>query len=117
MIALKLKNSGNIMTYISIIRKFDRNLSMGEIKKRIEKHEILLLHDISAGTDICDEMNDIDRNELFCKLLQALEAKDAEIELYDDAEEITIEMLYNMIESWNQICMDTKCDIERELGI
>ena len=79
MIGLKVNDSGNLAKTVSIIRKFHKNLSITEIKQKIEQEEIVIFHDISQGTDITDELNGIDRNKLFYKLVQDLEETGAAI--------------------------------------
>lgn len=116
MIGLKVKNYTNITKAISIIRRYDKNLSMGEIKSKIEQEDIVVFHDISGRTDIVDVFNGVDKNAMFCQLIQEFENNNIGIELYDDDEIIPIEILHNKIESWNQICEDTQLDIDRELG-
>ena len=116
MIGLKVKSYTNITKAISIIRKYDKNLSMGEIKSKIEQKDIVIFHDVSGRIDIVDELNGVDKNVMFCQLIEEFEKNGREIELYDEDDIITIEILHNKIERWNQICEDTQLDIDRELG-
>lgn len=102
-IYLKINKSKKLTQTISLIRNFDVNLSMSEIKQKIDKGEVLITHDITALTDLVDEMNNIDLNEVFYQLVQDLINIGDEIELSDEFGEISIEQLRNSIESWNQI--------------
>lgn len=116
MIDVIINNSGNTAKVISIIRKYNSELSIGMIRSKIEKHEIILTHDISGYVDICDELNGIDRNALFLKLIDELTFIGAEVELYENGELISYEMLCNLIQTWDEICEDVELDMEREVG-
>lgn len=116
MIHLKIKAGDNMIKHISLIKAFDKSLSLGVIKQRIENNEIVMSHDIYSFQDICDEQDGIDRNLMFRKLITDLIENNAEIEILEDEEAISIEILDNMFEQWNQIEQETQRDIDRELS-
>ena len=69
---------------ISLIRKYNSGLSIGEIRKRIENQEVLVTHDISDYVDICDELNGVDPNEKFLKLIENVKQNGGDVEFYED---------------------------------
>lgn len=117
MIDLIIKSSGNISKIISLIRKYNSGLSIGEIRKRIENQEVLLTHDISDYADICDELNGVDKNEMFLKLIEDVKQNGGDVEFYEDGCLISYELVCNMILRWNEIGEQTERDIQRELGL
>ena len=102
-IYLKISNSKKITQTISLLRKYDGNLSIGEIKQKIDSGEILITHDITALVDVVDELNDTEPNEAFYQLVQDLVGLGDEVQLLDEAGEISVEQLRNAIDSWNQL--------------
>lgn len=116
MIQLKIKKDNNITKYIALIRKYNRNLSIAEIKKRIENQEYVIDHDCIPPWDICDDINNIDRNKLFREFIANLLSQGAEIELFENDCLISIECLDNRLATVKEIETETLSDIERELG-
>ena len=117
MIEIIIRNFDNVTKIISLIRKFDSRLAIGEIKKRIENKEVLLTHDISDNGDICDELNGLDKNEMFLQLVENIQQNGADIEFYENGCLISYEIVCNLIETWNEIGYETELDIQRELGL
>ena len=117
MIDLIIKSSGNVAKIVSLIRNYNSGLSVGEIRKRIENQEVLLTHDISDDVDICDELNGVDKNKMFLKLIEDVKQNGGYVELYEDSYLISYEIVCNMIQRWNEIGEQTERDIQRELGL
>ena len=116
MIDLKVSNVENITKIIPHIRRYNKELSIGEIKKRIENHDVLITHDVAAYVDICDELNNLDKNEEFLKLIDKLTEAGSEVEFYEDGTQITYQFVCNLIQRWREIGEETELDIQRELG-
>ena len=53
--------------------------------------------------DVVDELNDTEPNEAFYQLVQDLVGLGDEVQLLDEAGEISVEQLRNAIDSWNQL--------------
>lgn len=102
-IYLKLSNSKKISQTISLLRKYDANLSIGVIKQKIDSGEVLITHDITALVDLVDELNGIEPNEAFYQLVLDLVWLGDEVKLFDEVGEISVEQLRNAIDSWNQL--------------
>ena len=100
---LKLSNSKKISQTISLLRKYDANLSIGVIKQKIDSGEVLITHDITALVDLVDELNGIEPNEAFYQLVLDLVGLGDEVKLFDEVGEISVEQLRNAIDSWNQL--------------
>lgn len=100
---LKLSNCKKLTQTITLLRKYDGNLSMSDIKQRIDRGEVLITHDITTLEDVVDELNGIDYNEEFFQLVQELVGLGDEVKLFDELGEITVEQLRNSIDSWKQL--------------
>ncbi len=112
-VKLKIEKDDNLVKYISLIRKFDKSLSIGEIKKRIENHDYVIKHNL-FGYDICDDMNGIDKNKLFRNLIDELIKKGADIEIYNNDRAITIDIFDNILISVEEIGKQTEIDMYNE---
>ena len=88
----KVKMSDNIFEACKLIRNFV-GLSIGEIKNKIQKGEVLL------------ECDYLDLEELI-NLLGSLRALSAQIYLYKNNHEVNMEFLSNTIESYKGIAKD-----------
>ena len=84
--ALKIKVDGNGSKVISILRKFDPSLSIGEIRKRMQCNDFVVEYDL-LHWDITEEMAGIDRISKFEKLIQSLEECGARREIADEVDE------------------------------
>ena len=102
-IYLKLCNSKKLTQTIALLRKYDGNLSMSDIKQKIDRGEVIITHDITTLEDVVDELNGIDYNEEFFQLVQELVGLGDEVKLFDELGEITVEQLRNSIDSWKQL--------------
>ncbi len=96
MIEVIIRKCDNVTKIISLIRKFDSSLAIGEIKKRIKNKEVLLTHDISEDGDICDELNELDKNKIFLELVENIQQNGADIEFYENGCLISYEIVCNL---------------------
>ena len=78
--ALKIKVEGNGSKAISILRRFDPSLSIGEIRKRMQSDDFVVKYDL-LHWDVTEEMAGIDRISKFESLIQSLEECGAQIEI------------------------------------
>lgn len=115
MIRLKIKNDENITKYISLIRKYNHNLSIADIKTRIEKSDWVIEHSLISRYDVCDDLAGIDRNMLFHELVTSLFSLGATIELFENNEPISVEYLNNRLACIKEIEQEILQSRESEL--
>lgn len=113
LIQLKIKKDSSIIKYIKIIREFDSSLSMGDIKRRIDENEFAVEFDLE-NIDVLDELNDIDRKQIFRNMITKLESAGAEVSVYHNGELSSIELLDNWLGTLDEIERQTEEDIKRE---
>ena len=111
--ALKIKVEGNCSKVISILRKFDPSLSIGEIRKRMQSDDFVVKYDL-LHWDITEEMAAIDRISKFEKLIQSLEECGAQIEIYNGSELISRELFKNSMQMLREISDEVDEDMDRE---
>lgn len=112
-IQLKIEKDSSVANYIKIIRKFDDSLSIGTIKQRIDQGDFVLGFDLEYY-DALEDINEIDRKKLFRQMIADLYYAGAKISIYQDAEEIPIDILDNWLESLDIISRQVENDIDRE---
>ena len=69
--ALKIRVDGNVSKVISILRKFDPSVSIGEIRRRIKEDAYVVKYDL-LHWDITEEMAGVDRISEFEGLIRSL---------------------------------------------
>ena len=112
-IQLKIEKDSSVASYIKIIRKFDDSLSIGTIKQRIDQGDFVVGFDLEY-CDALEDINEIDRKKLFRQMIADLYHAGAKISIYQDAEEIPIDILDNWLESLDIISRQVENDIDRE---
>lgn len=115
LIQLKIEKDNSIVKYIKIIRNFDSSLSMGVIKKHIEEGDFVVGIDLEYY-DVVEDINGIDRKEIFRAMIEELCQAGARISIYEEGELITMELFDNRLESLAIIRQQVEYDIDRELG-
>ncbi len=110
---LKIDNQGNTTKAISIIRKFDSSLSIGEIKRRITDNDYVVQYDLTHW-DITEEMEGIDRIASFDNLISMLKSVGAEVSVYDEDELLTPELFHNKMVTLREIRDEVERDMDRE---
>ena len=115
MFGIKIESDENIPKYISLIRKYDKYLSIADIRSRIFNNDYVVDYDFYSSYDVCDDLNDIDRGELFRQLLDNLMSVGAKLTIYDDDEEISLEFLDNCFQMYKEIEQEVLLDMEREV--
>ena len=89
--------------------------------KQVQEHqEIIEKSDFVLGFDleyynVVEDVNGIDRKEIFCNLIKELCQAGAKISMYQDGELITLEVFNNWLKTLDEISQQTECDIDREL--
>ena len=111
--ALKIKVEGNGSKAISILRRFDPSLSIGEIRKRMQSDDFVVKYDL-LHWDVTEEMAGIDRISKFESLIQLLEECGAQIEIYNGSELISREFFKNSMQMLREIADEVGEDMDRE---
>ena len=111
--ALKIKVEGNGSKAISILRRFDPSLSIGEIRKRMQSDDFVVKYDL-LHWDVTEEMAGIDRISKFESLIQSLEECGAQIEIYNGSELISREFFKNSMQMLREIADEVDEDMDRE---
>ena len=111
--ALKIKVKGNGSKAISIMRRFDPSLSIGEIRKRMQSDDFVVKYDL-LHWDVTEEMAGIDRISKFESLIQSLEECGAQIEIYNGSELISREFFKNSMQMLREIADEVGEDMDRE---
>lgn len=110
---LKIKTEGNSSRVISILRKFDPSISIGEIRKRIAEDDFVIEYDL-LHWDITEEMAGIDRISRLKSLIQSLEGGGASVMIYDEDELIDKEIFENRMVMLREIEQEVNEDMDRE---
>ena len=111
--ALKIKVEGNGSKAISILRRFDPSLSIGEIRKRMQSDDFVVKYDL-LHWDVTEEMAGIDRISKFESLIQLLEECGAQIEIYNGSELISREFFKNSMQMLREIVAEVDEDMDLE---
>ena len=111
--ALKIKVEGNGSKAISILRRFDPSLSIGEIRKRMQSDDFVVKYDL-LHWDVTEEMAGIDRISKFESLIQSLEECGAQIEIYNGSELISRDFFKNSMQMLREIADEVGEDMDRE---
>ena len=110
---LKIDDQGNMAKVISIIRKFDSSLSMGEIKKRITENDYVVQYDLTHW-DITEDMEGIDRIASFENLVSMLQNVGVEVSVYNEDELLMTELFHNKMVTLREIRDEVEKDMDRE---
>ena len=110
---LKIDDQGNMAKVISIIRKFDSSLSMGEIKKRITENDYVVQYDLTHW-DITEDMEGIDRIASFENLVSMLQNVGAEVSVYNEDKLLMPELFHNKMVTLREIRDEVEKDMDRE---
>ena len=111
--ALKIKVDGNGSKVISILRKFDPSLSIGEIRKRMQCNDFVVEYDL-LHWEITEEMAGIDRISKFESLIQSLEECGASVEIYNGNELVSKEFFGNSMQMLREIADEVEEDMDCE---
>ena len=111
--ALKIKVEGNGSKAISILRRFDPSLSIGEIRKRMQSDDFVVKYDL-LHWDITEEMAGIDRISKFESLIQSLKECGAQIEIYNGSELISRDFFKNSMQMLREIAAEVDEDMDLE---
>ena len=124
--ALKIKTEETGTKVISILRKFDPSLSIGEIRKRMQEDDFVVKYDLLHWDvteemaddllhwDVTEEMAGIDRITKFEGLIQSLEDCGAKIQIYSGEEPVSKAFFENSMQMLREIADEVDEDMDRE---
>jgi hypothetical protein len=98
---------------ISILRKFDPSLSIGEIRRRIQENDYAVEYDLLRW-EVTEELAGVDRISRFEGLIRALEECGAGVAIYNGDRLEDKEMFGNSMQMLREIRCEVEEDMERE---
>ncbi|NMS90810.1 hypothetical protein HGQ85_12810 [Clostridioides difficile] len=114
LVQLKIKKDNSLVKYIKIIRKFDNSLYVNVIKQRIENDDFVVGFDLEYY-DVLEELNAIDRKEVFLNMISELLDVGASITIYENGNLSSLEFLDNWLKTLKQINLEIEKDMCREI--
>lgn len=111
LIQVKIKPDNNTLKYISMIRKFDKSLSIGEIKDNIEAGEYAVVFDLDAYDDDDEFIQEVIPHEKhlnFLRFIEALEVIGASLSFYHNDELEEKQYIVNWIDTVEEIRQQTE---------
>lgn len=85
LIQVKIEPNNNTLKYISMIRKFDKSLSIGELRNNIEAGEYAIIFDLEAYDDDDEFIQKVTPHEKhlnFLRFIETLEIAGASLSFY-----------------------------------
>ena len=110
---LKIKTEENSSRVISLLRKFDSAISIGEIRKRIAEDDYIVKYDL-LHWDLSEEMAGIDRISKFSNLIRSLEDCGVRVSIYEEDELIDETFFKNRMKMLREIEQEANEDMNRE---
>lgn len=110
---IKIKKDEQMLTYIKLIREYDKSISMSQIKHRIESNDFVIKYD-SHEYSFVDEINGIDKKTEFRELIRKLQKAGAEITIFYNGRIISLEFLDNRLNTMDEIKKEVEEDMDRE---
>ncbi len=111
---IKIKKDEQSVSYIKLIREYDKSMSMSQIKQKIESNDFVVKYDIN-DYDVVDEINGIDKKREFRELIRKLQKAGAETTIYYNGRIISLEFLYNWLNTIDEIEKEVENDMDREV--
>lgn len=102
-IGIKINKYNSFTDIVKVIRKYDKS-SMSEIKDRVQNRDYVLY---------CDYI-DSEGLEIIIKAYIELTEKGIGVELYEHGRATDIQLLYNLLNTYEDIEMETDAEIELE---
>lgn len=115
LVQLKIEKDNNLAKYVSLIRKFDSTIPVGQIKNNIENSSYVVSFDLEYY-DVLEDLQGIDRKIIFRSLISELIAAGAHVGIFVDDELWTLEHLDNWLNTMQKISeqIDRDMDLEAE---
>lgn len=107
LIQCRILPDSQTISYISLIRKFDRSLSIKDLKEKIDTGAFAVEFDLEYF-DVLEDLNGIDRKTIFRELLGQLLQTGAKLELYHNGEKTSLTLLDNWLHTLQVIAAQTE---------
>lgn len=104
LVQFKIKKDINVVSYIKIIRNYDKNVSMSEIKSSIENNDFVYSFDL-YGRDwmYIEGITEYEWHQRFYNLLCQLKEAGAQLDIFNDGKKEEMEYLSNWINTMKEI--------------
>jgi hypothetical protein len=112
-VQLKLEKDIKIAKYISMIRKFDPGIPIGQIKKNIENNSYAMSFDLEYY-NVLEDLQGINRRLAFRNLISQLIEEGALLSLYVNSEQWTLEYFDNWLNRILEIGEETEREMDLE---
>lgn len=120
LIKIKIEKDENITKYVMMIRRFDDEIPIIEIKRRIIEGEVVITYDLDAYDFISDEfikgISQYQRERNFLDFLNSLEKAGAKMTIYLNDKETSMQFLNNLVKTREGIRQDLQQDIDNEVN-
>ena len=120
MIQIKIKKDTNIISYIKLIKEFDKSISsngisISDIKRRIEENQFVYGFDLDAGDWMyIEKMTEYEWHSRFLRLIKELVTIGADVTVYHNNEVVSLELIENWIHTIKDISEETDAESELE---
>ncbi len=119
-IQIKIKKDKNIISYIKLIKEFDKTvsangISVSELKKSIEENRYVYSFDLDAGDWMyIENMTEHEWHSRFLNLLRELVKTGADLTVYRNNEVTSLELVENWLHTIKGISEETDAESELE---
>ena len=119
-IQIKIKKDKNIISYIKLIKEFDKTvsangISVSELKKSIEENRYVYSFDLDAGDWMyIENMTEHEWHSRFVNLLKELVKTGADLTVYRNNEVTSLELVENWLHTIKGISEETDAESELE---
>ena len=115
-IQIKIKKDKNIISYIKLIKEFDKTvsangISVSELKKSIEENRYVYSFDLDAGDWMyIENMTEHEWHSRFLHLLKELDRIGADLTVYHNNEVTSLELVENWLQTRKEISEETDAE-------
>lgn len=119
-IQIKIKKDKNIISYIKLIKEFDKTISsngisVSELKKSIEENRFVYNFDLDAGDWMyIENMTEHEWHSRFLHLLKELDRIGADLTVYHNDEVTSLKLVENWLNTIKEISEETDAESELE---
>lgn len=104
---MKIGKDNNTIKYVEMIRKFDKSISISEIKRRIIEDDFVLIYDLDCY-ELFENVSQIEKELEIWDFLKKLEIEGAKVSIYMNDRCESLELLKNWIITRNEIREEVK---------
>lgn len=104
LVQIKIKKDENTISYIKIIREFDKTIPISEIKRSIETNDFVYGFDLDRSDWLyLENMTEYKWHRNFVKFLKKLKKAGADLEIYKNGRLESMQLLENWIHTRKEI--------------